>query len=165
MLTLTNILAGLSLILALASGGLWGRSYWVYDVFSNPGDMITDRGCDIESTRGRIWFQAIAPAGHSPIPRDLRWYTGDARDVELTVPMFDFAHFQDIRGNVATIIAFPHWFLLLALAILPALRGWQLLRSARRRSENLCPQCGYDLRATPQRCPECGHETEQKEGT
>jgi hypothetical protein len=53
----------------------------------------------------------------------------------------------------------PHWFLVLVTAIFPVRR----LLAARRRtsralrtSMGLCPDCGYDLRESPDRCPECG---------
>jgi len=51
----------------------------------------------------------------------------------------------------------PFWLLAALVCGLPALwaRGfWNNWR--RKRNQNLCPVCAYDLRATPQRCPECG---------
>ena len=50
----------------------------------------------------------------------------------------------------------PHWAVTVALAapLAMALVRWR--RERRRAARGLCPQCGYDLRASPQRCPECG---------
>jgi len=50
----------------------------------------------------------------------------------------------------------PLWLPLFLLAVLPATRftAWWKLR--RRVARGACRNCGYDLRATPERCPECG---------
>ncbi len=50
----------------------------------------------------------------------------------------------------------PLWFILLASSAPAALWLRYLRRSLTRRRLGLCANCGYDLRATPQRCPECG---------
>jgi hypothetical protein len=52
---------------------------------------------------------------------------------------------------------FPQWTMVLALAIPMAVILTRRLRRRRRRRAALCPECGYDLRATEgDRCPECG---------
>lgn len=57
----------------------------------------------------------------------------------------------------------PHDFLVTGM-LLAATGTWfyverkrRVLEHRRRRAGWICVQCGYDLRATPNRCPECGH--------
>jgi hypothetical protein len=48
------------------------------------------------------------------------------------------------------------WFPLIAFAVLRVVRALVWRRSRRRITRGLCPACGYNIQATPDRCPECG---------
>ena len=50
----------------------------------------------------------------------------------------------------------PKWFVLLVMAVPVAALAAARLWRRRRGGSGLCPECGYDLRASPERCPECG---------
>ncbi len=53
-------------------------------------------------------------------------------------------------------ISFPHWVPLAIVMPVPLHRAMRMLQRRRRMRRNRCPDCAYDLRATPGRCPECG---------
>jgi ferredoxin len=69
---------------------------------------------------------------------------------------------EDIRMVGALV---PDWLPVLLFALLPAHRLAILGRRWHRRRLGLCPSCGYDLRATPDRCPECGAVPKAREAT
>jgi hypothetical protein len=56
-------------------------------------------------------------------------------------------------------LAIPWWFLAALSAVLPTLSLRRYLRKMLHHP-GTCPQCGYDLRASPTRCPECGRPTD-----
>jgi hypothetical protein len=53
-------------------------------------------------------------------------------------------------------LVLPYWLLFIATAMLPGTRFSRWSRSRQKRPRGVCTECGYDLRATPERCPECG---------
>ena len=56
-------------------------------------------------------------------------------------------------------VLFPWWILFLVAAMIPSASFMLFLWRRHRRKtsvDGLCPHCGYDLRASPNRCPECG---------
>jgi hypothetical protein len=63
-------------------------------------------------------------------------------------------------------VVVPFYLLALITSTLPAVRLAQFARDKARRPrrhQGLCPACGYDLHASPDRCPECGAVPAAKE--
>jgi hypothetical protein len=72
------------------------------------------------------------------------------------------ANHHAFAGGLRIWAAMPFGAVALIFSILPALAVLSWQRRRRRIPQGICPRCGYDLRATPDRCPECGTTTPGK---
>ena len=62
-------------------------------------------------------------------------------------------------GDLSRVAILPWWAVITPLTLTAILPAMSLATSIRRRhwtAHGRCRNCGYDLRATPDRCPECG---------
>jgi hypothetical protein len=165
---LFNLAAVVSLVLCVATGILWFATW--------PGASGIIRGqAWQEQQQGRIdcflvehgrleWWSSLHDLSGSAVPSSTNYSWHREQYDHLPAPPtfvgFAFAQRGYIDGNTQwRFIAFPCWFVMLLLAILPAvrMRSWYVCR--RRSVAGRCRTCGYDLCATPDRCPECGSET------
>jgi hypothetical protein len=76
-------------------------------------------------------------------------------DIRLAAP--DGTRLPGTYGTQRRFWVAQGWLLLLSLATaLLCRRLWVNRRKREQAPSHLCRNCGYDLRATPDRCPECG---------
>jgi hypothetical protein len=136
----------------IASSG--GRVIWSYQFFPN-GVGGNTLGWTIGSWEGAYW--------KAPDRNDLNTWA-DSRNYLLGFEWSPNAgrpprnsKFPLLLSHPTTfVIGVPYWFVCLALSLI--LFQWFRVQSRRKRlAKNRCLNCGYDLRASPERCPECGN--------
>jgi hypothetical protein len=171
---LLNLLSALSLLLCLAAGGLWVRSYFAWDKAFACGAVAGDvqRVVDVSSARGRLSVAFERADGFSlgsPPREGARAFTEDVAlappprtrlgfAFEKQVASLTYDHTTAVPPRRTTwTVTVPHGSVVAVAAVLPALSLIALRRRlAAARHVGRCQRCGYDLRATPASCPECG---------
>ncbi len=178
---LFNIAASLSLLLCVAAGLLWVRSYWrgYSFVYNHQGPRPGFWAVSLEPSCLYIQHdtqQRLPPVMYSldGMPNDTTPLKGFRLDAGPPGRRWD-AHFsrrmirweafrfvwaqEDGPEHTCRLAVVPLYAIVLTSGVPPAL--WLRNRSrqgrfTRRGKAGCCPCCGYDLRASPDRCPECG---------
>jgi len=171
-----TLCSALSLLLCIAICVLWVRSYRI----SEQVNWRNAGGWRAVSTASGEVEVALLLADWSAYPREFRTpryerdmprlpvnylmeLGGSWDDVDSDWQWRGFAWHQKRNTRQGILHAegyVPFWSVAATTALLPL--GWTTVRlrsrvrHRRRKSLGLCPTCGYDLRATPDRCPECG---------
>lgn len=169
-----NGLTVLSLLLCVTTVGLWVRSYFVFDAVNYVSwDFFYP--ARVTSLHGHFAFvtldMQVQPDTRGWSYENKRANTNEISDFLLLTDFFKLTRnlrigiFKWLSGEIrdgktvgASVLVIPHATMTATFAVFPLTWLIKLIRTRRRarvRSGN-CLECGYDLRATPDRCPECG---------
>jgi hypothetical protein len=175
---LRHLVRGMLLVVLLATGAGWLRSHVVHDsFFCLRGTYAESWWFSAASLRGVIGiaFQS-SELGEEPRPGDAArredvhwsryrdrevsesaWPSGGRLGFSARLRRGPFVASARRYSGGSLRLSMPYWlpFGVLASPLALWLRRRRRTRKIIRRG--LCPTCGYDLRATPDKCPECGH--------
>jgi hypothetical protein len=161
---LFNLLAGVSLLMCLAMVGLCVRTFWrCDDIGGRQFGLATGQHQLLIRFVNRPYFPPTIflsePLEDDRFGNHAGPFIGFTKKpvpdgTSYSALWFVYLHFRrpPFPAQFA-FISIPWWILIATTAVLPII--W-LKRRCAPRIPGLCPACGYDLRATPERCPECG---------
>jgi hypothetical protein len=155
---LSNLLAGVSLLLLVTTAACWTRNLYapaawklgphitVYSVRRVGGDVLVQwlRGAP-EQQSLTIWYGSGQETLHDS-------FVGYVAVDRISAPLAGYP-----AGTIMLwSIDLQYWFLALIFAVAPSWWVYAHFRHRRAIPAGHCAYCGYNLRATPDRCPECG---------
>jgi len=151
--------AAISLVICMLTTVLWVRSYYFLDAI----DWSTSQGrAGFSTTQGHIAYGAVTltPTYRGKAIKGFSYRStavGYGFSVSIMRPSWtSWTGFAVARVRQSSFSAWdfrvPFLLPLLLSAIAPIL--WY--RRRHRYRPGTCQECGYDLRASPNRCPECG---------
>lgn len=152
-----------------------GTEYW-RSVEAANGWLLLNFRSHAPLPEGKPWiaYTRCVVSG-SDVKESLKaWFSDAPRFIKSTEHKWHIAHVGFCYGSDAEVpelggahdewlyVAIPFWVLALVFGPWPIFVLNRRLRHGKRYAAGLCPSCGYDLRATPERCPECGTVVKEK---
>lgn len=162
-------------VVLAAAVGLWLTSGWRYylvgtQIGSTSIELVLQRYelvatlvrgpgrvngsfADVIDPVNRPYLNIPGIASYRPQELANRWWIVQWESRVSTASLFAAAYAQPTYTRS---VRFPFWLAILPLMIWPLTALVRSTRRRRRVAAQKCAQCGYDMRATPDRCPECG---------
>src|SRR5205814_2367741 len=166
-LILLNIATAASMLFAAGTVAMWIRNAWKGDTFGwhHPPSLISATFDHGELTLMSFRLppsRREPPSGFYHEESPIGFYGWE--------PPLGFSYGRGaipVPGGKADLrwLTLPYWAIFASSAILPFIAARKRWRSRQRRLRTIgarCPNCNYDLRATPDRCPECGAITKRQ---